>query len=261
MTTALFWTDKDSGDFVILNFDAVTGLSPEDDVDVTDHNVEDGAPVTDNARSAPATLTIEGVVSMVPNAVIDDDVSVADVSLSVPTRQAGDKLTFTLDIPAVPVQFSETGLINAGIGALSNAIFGAPKATVNGPSTNKTEKITARALQQDSRRNRVRAFYSQLLKVKDDHTLIDVVSLHRDWRGMMVKRVAAPRTSADGTSLKFQIDLKQIRIASSQTVAAPKPAEPRAQPVSNKGKQGPKPDPSAEEHESLLKSGQSRWFG
>lgn len=248
MATALFWTDKDSGDFVILNFDAVTGLSPEDNVDVTDHNVEEGAPVTDNARSAPAILTVEGVVSMVPNPLIDDDVAMGDVSLSVPTRQAGGKITFPLDIPAVPVQFSETGLINAGIGALSSALFGGPKATANDVSTPKTQNVTARALQQNSPRNRVRQFYGQLLKVKDDHTLIDIVSLHRDWRGMMVKRVGAPRTSADGTSLKFQIDLKQIRTASSQTVAAPKPAEPRAQPVSDKGKQGAKPaDPATSE--------------
>lgn len=252
MTTALFWTDKDSGDFVILNFDAVTGLSPEDDVDVTDHNVEEGSPVTDNARSAPAILTVEGVVSMVPNPLIDDDVAVADVRLTVPTRKPGSKITFPLDIPPVPVQFSETGLINAGIGALSKALLGGPQATASDVSVPTTQTVTARAIQQTSPRNRVRSFYGQLLKVKDDHTLIDIVSLHRDWRGMMVKRVAAPRTSADGTSLKFQIDLKQIRTASSQTVAAPKPAEPRAQRVSNKGKQGPTPDPKPADRESLL---------
>jgi hypothetical protein len=255
MATALFWTDKDSGEFVVLNFDAVTGLTPEDSVDVTDHNVEEGAPITDNARSAPATLNIEGIVSMVPNARIDDDVALGDVELSVPFRQQGASITFPLDIPKVPIQFSETGLLNAGIGALSSALLGGPQATANGPSAPRTGRVVARALLQSSPRNRVRDFYATLLKVKDDHSLIDIVSLHRDHRGMMITRVGAPRTTADGTSVKFQIDLKQIRTATSQTVAAPKPAEPRAQPVSNKGKQGAKPDPKPEDRESLLHRG------
>jgi hypothetical protein len=253
MATALFWTDKDSGEFVVLNFDAVTGLTPDDAVDVTDHNVEEGAPVADNARSQPTTLSIEGLVTMVPNARLDDDVELADVKLSVPLRKPGGKITFPLDIPPVPVQISESGLLQAGIGALKGAIFGGPQATATDVSTPRTGLVVARALQQKSPRNRVRAFYTALLKVKDDHSLIDVVSLHRDIRGLMVTRVGAPRTVADGTGIKFQIDLKQIRTASSQTVAAPKPAEPRAQAVSNKGKQGAKADPKPEDKQSLLK--------
>jgi hypothetical protein len=98
----------------------------------------------------------------------------------------------------------------------------------------------------------VRDVYDKLLKAKDTHVLITVTTAHRDYRNMMITRLAAPRTTAEGTSSKFQIDFKQIRIASSQSVAAPKPAEPRAQPVSNNGKQGAKPAPDAEKKQSIL---------
>lgn len=255
MTTSfLMWRDPNPRiGLTFFTFDAITSLNPEDSVDVTDHTVEDGAPVTDNARSLPGTLSIEAVMSMVPKA-SDSDAAVGEISLNVPLRNPGGAITFPLDIPPVPVQFSETGLINAGIGALSNALFGGPKATATGPSVPKTVQYTVLALQQTTPRNRVREAYDILLKLKDDHFLVDVITLHRDYRGLMVTRLAAPRTTADGTSIKFQIDLKAVRFASSKSVTAPKPAEPRAQPISDKGKQGAKPDLTPDQKTSLLKN-------
>lgn len=251
--TKLYWTDPDSknNETITVIFDAVTSLTPDDPVTITDHPVEEGADVTDNARSQANRLSIEAIVSMGPNQMIDPDIHLGQIDLSVPTRSPRQTTKLTLDIPTPPVQFSESGLVQAGIGALTSAILGPPKATVLNTPGAQTDKVTAVVLVQNARRNRVRDVYDTLLKVKDQHALITVLTSHRDYFDMMIERLGKPQTVADGTSAKFQIDLKRIRTVSSSTVVAPKPAEPRAQPVAKKGAQTPKPDPSPQPKVSL----------
>lgn len=254
--TSMYWDDADSGDLVTVVFDAVTTLSPEDTADVTDHPVEEGADVTDNARTKPGTLSIEACVSMVPNPELDDDVALVQQDLQVNVAFPLGTQKITLDIPKPPLEFSESGLLQAGVGAIKGLLFGggAPEATLDAGTTPVTRTVTASFIAQDSPRNRVRDVYDKLLKVLDDHTLVTVVSLHREHFDMMLTRVAAPRAVAEGTSAKFQIDLKNIRKVSSQTVAAPKPAEPRGTAQVNKGAQSGKDDKSAERKKTLLKA-------
>ncbi|HYQ47153.1 MAG TPA: hypothetical protein VER11_34520 [Polyangiaceae bacterium] len=252
--TSLLWTDPDSGESLSLQFDAVTGETKDDTVTVTDHPVEDGSNVADHARDDPAMLSIEAVVSETPNPQLDADVSLRGVDLKVDIRSAPSTKTFTLDIPTPPIQFSESGLVQAGIGALKKAIFGAPKATSLGPTSGQTNNVTARAYQQDATRNRPRDVYDKLLLLKSQHVRLDLIqTAYRDYTDMMVTRVSQPRATEDGLSAKFQIDFKQIRIASSQTVAAPKPAadSTRANTTQKKGSQGTKPANKAAEHESV----------
>lgn len=244
MSHKLYWTDTDSGEVVTVIFDVITTMTPEDTVDITAHPVEEGADVTDHARSQAPRLTIEGVVSLGPNALLDTDVGYEKVDLQVSGRKAGASKTFTLDIPSPPVQLSESGVIQAGIGALKGALFGAPKAKVNGATIPSLSNAQVTVLQQDSPRNRIRDTYDTLLKVKDQHALITVLTLHRDHFDMMIERIAEPRTAEDGTSAKFQIDLKQVRTVSSQTVQAPKPKEPRAAAPKAVGSKNGKPDPN-----------------
>ena len=243
MAHKLYWTDPDSGEVVTVIFDVITTMTPEDTVDITEHPVEEGANVTDHARSQSGRLTIEGIVGMGPNKVLDTDVGWEKIDLQVQARKAGASKTFALDIPSPPVQFSESGLIQAGVGALKGALFGAPKAKVNGATISSYQNSQVTVLQQDSPRNRVRDVYDTLLKVKDQHALITVLTLHRDHINMMIERIAEPRTAEDGSSAKFQIDLKQIRTVSSQQVQAPKPSEPRAAKPKSVGSKSPKPDP------------------
>lgn len=252
MATSLYWTDPDSGEVVTVVFDAITTMTPEDTVDITEHPVEEGADVTDHARSNAGRLTIEGIVSLAPNAAIDTDVGLEKVDLQVDGRKPGAPKTITLDIPSPPIQFSESGLITAGVGALKGALFGAPKAKVNGGTIPSLYNAQVTVLQQDSPRNRVRDIYDTLLKVKDQHALITVLTLHRDHFDMMIERIAEPRTAEEGASAKFQIDLKQIRTVSSQQVQAPKPLEPRAAVPKPAGSKNAKPAGDSESTVSLL---------
>ncbi|MEI9951624.1 MAG: phage baseplate protein [Pseudomonadota bacterium] len=253
MATKLYWTDPDSEQVITVIFDAVTGLSPEDLVTITDHPVEQGFPVTDGARSQPARLSIEGIVALTPNPKIDTDAGLAPLDLKVIGRKR-QNTTLTLDVPKPPIQLSESGLLQAGVGAITGLFSGAPKISVSEISGTLTrETVTAQAIQQDTPRNRIRDMYDTLLLVKDQHALITILSKHRDYFDMMIERLAKPQVAADGTSAKFQIDLKQIRTVTSQSVTAPKPAEPRGNGMANRGSQGGKPSANPGKKTSVLK--------
>src|SRR6478735_1467860 len=255
MATKFYWTDPDSGAVVTVFFDAVTGLNPEDQVTITDHPVEEGFPVTDGARSQPTRLSVEAIVSLTPNPKIDTDARVADVDLKVPGRFRENK-TLTLDVPSPPLQISESGLLQAGVGAIVSALSGKPKITVSELSgAIDRDTLTAKAIKQDSPRNRVRDMYDTLLLAKDQHVLITVLSSHRDYFDLMIERLAKPQTAADGSSAKFPLGLKQIRTVTSSSVTAPKPAEPRGNGMANKGSQSAKPGANPEKKKSLLKQG------
>jgi hypothetical protein len=152
--------------------------------------------------------------------------------------------------PQPPVQISVGGLLGAGLSALT----GGPSfnAKFSGGSEPSTETVKARALQQNSPRNRVRDVYEALLRVKDARSLVTVSLRDRDLFDMMIERVAEPRIVEDGSSAKFQVDLKNIRTAASKTVASPKPAEARSKTPTNKGAQAAKPDADPKQRRKTL---------
>ena len=249
--TTLFWQDPDSGETEVLEFDAVISLSPEDAVTITDHPVEQGANVSDHARDEPERLSIEGIVSTVPNVALDDDVALSPLDLEVAARPAAGTRTIALDVPSPPIQPDPNGLLQAGISALGNALSGGPKATVNDTSDTKVVTRTARALQQRSPRNRIRDVYDKLLGAKTKHVPITVQTTVRDYFDMQIERIAAPQSASSGQSVAFQLDLRRIRVADSETVESPKPAEARGALGKNRGAQNPKPDPNAADKTEL----------
>ena len=94
-------------------------------------------------------------------------------------------------------------------------------------------------------RNRIRDVYDLLLKAQSRRLLVSVQARYREHFDMLIERVAQPRAVEDGSSARFQIDLKRIRVSDSQTVAAPKPAETRGAGSKNKGSQATKPADAA----------------
>ena len=252
--TTLFWQDPDSGETEIVEFDAVISLSPEDAVSITDHPVEQGSNITDHARDEPERLSIEGLVSTVPNAALDDDVEISPLDLDVRARPAGGTRTISLDVPSPPIQPDPNGLLQAGISAIGNALSGGPKATVNDTSDTRIFARTARALQQRSPRNRIRDIYDKLLGAKTKHVLITIQTTVRDYFDMQIERIAAPQSVSGGSAVTFQLDLRRIRVADSETVESPKPAEARGALGRNRGSQSNKTDPNAEAKAEVYES-------
>jgi hypothetical protein len=249
--TTLFWSDPDSGETEILVFDAIVSLSPEDSVTITDHPVEQGSNITDHARDEPERLSIEGIVSTVPNVAVDDDAELSSLDFEVAARPAAGTRTIALEVPSPPIQPDPNGLLQAGISALGNALSGGPKATVNDTSETRVFARSARALQQRSPRNRIRDVYEKLLSAKTKHVLITVQTTVRDYFDMQIERIAAPQSTSGGQSVTFQLDLRRIRVADSETVESPKPAEARGALQKNRGTQNPKNDPNGEDKAEL----------
>ncbi len=254
--TLLYWQDDESGETESVEFDATTSESHEDTLSITDHPVETGANVTDSAREEPTRLTIEGVVSSLPNSRIDTDADFQTVELTAPAMLNPGTQTKKLDPPTPPLEKSISGLISAGVGALVSAIGGGPNynATFTGNPKPGTVNVKAQLYQQTAQRNRVRDVYDLLLKAQSRRLLVTVQAKHREHFDMLIERVAQPRSAEDGNTAKFQVDLKRIRVADSETVAAPKPTEARGNLPKSKGSQNGKPDPNAAKKEVQLES-------
>jgi hypothetical protein len=260
--TLLIWTDPDSGEGLSLQFDAITQETKDDSVEITDHPVEAGSNVADNARDSPALLTIEALISGIPNDALDDDAEINQQTITVDGMSDPGTQQVPLDIPPVPIAFSETGLIQAGVGALVGLFSGAPKATLTGGPLPAQYSTSANMLAQGSPRNRGRDVYEKLLLLKSQHVQLDLIqTAFRDYPDMMISRLSQPRAVGDGTSAKFQIDFKQIRIATSQTVAAPKPSVVRANAPVKKGSQGTKPADKEADKKSLAKDIEAAFVG
>lgn len=237
MATTIYWVDEDSGETRTVQFDVVEASTGEDLLTVTQHPVETGANIVDHARREPETLMIEGIVSNTP---MPGQPGVETIPEELDLEVVGDPGTqqVTLDIPQPRIQPSVSGLVRAGIAALSQS--GALKATLRGNLRKRRETIRASFSQRTTPTNRIREVYESLLEAQEKRALIVVQTRDREYYDMILERVAAPRTVQDGAAARFQIDLRRIRLATSETVEAPRPVEARGALSKAKGAQATK---------------------
>lgn len=251
MGTTLYWTNEDSGELVVVKFDATLLAEPEDSGTVTDHPVEEGANVVDHVRDNPERLTLEGLVTNTPhqgNLTEEDDHETTTVTLDVKLRKPFDTAVKTLDVPDPPLEISPGGLIQAGVGAITDAITGGPnrKATVNVAGGRGSTRADATVLASESNRNRARIAYEKLLDARQNRALITVQTPLRDYFDMLLERVSAPRSAEDGSAHRFVLDLRRLRVAESETVQSPEPAEARGSAGKSLGSQAAKTDPNGD---------------
>jgi hypothetical protein len=247
----LYWTNEDTGELVTFKFDVTTSEDPTDAVTITDHPVEKGANIVDHARDEPEIISLEGYVTNTPhqgNLTEDDDNKTGQLTLSVHARRDVGTKVIQLDVPDPPIGLSPSGLIQAGVVAVGNLILGAPdnKATVIDDTDRITTTAQATALTSSRRRNRAREAYEKILDAKRNHDLITIQGSVREYFDMLISRVGAPRKPEDGDGILFQIDLRRLRIAESETVQSPKPTESRGSLTKSQGSQGTKTDPNAD---------------
>jgi len=231
----LSWQDI-TGQTIVVKFDVVSSMTHEDTVSITDHPVEKGVSITDHAKDEPTSVLVEGYISNIPMPGIDG-VSTESQEISAEFGTPRGTQSVPLDIPQPPIALSPTGLLQAGIGAIGRAISGAPKATLWGPFKKARQDIRASMLQHSGSRNRPKEIYELLLQAKTDHALMTVHSPIRDHEDLLIQRLAVPRGLEDGQAVKFQIDLRQIKVANSETVSAPIPVEARGASKANAGAQ------------------------
>ncbi len=163
--------------------------------------------------------------------------------------------------PSPPIQPSPSGLLQAGVGALTTLLTGGPKFTYRDTIKATTRTVTFTALQQEEPRDRIRDVYELLKKARSRKFLITVQEAHTEHFDMVLTRVAKPRSVEDGKGARFQIELRQIRVADSETVQAPQPTEARGKTGVNAGSKNGKPDPNAAAKDAQYESTASQLSG
>jgi hypothetical protein len=235
MSCVLSWTNADgSVDVVTLDvYDAETHGMP---TEVTDFPVEDGPNVSDNIRRKPKTLTIEGYVSDTPlpsNQSARHPASLDAHQLDVPKPASFTHNLQALDVPSSPLKPNLASLASAGFNALAGALgfSNTPQVNARKQDAPGRETITAQIWTWPGWASRVQDTFNLLEKARDNAVLMRVVTDLKTYTGMAFtdNGLQVPRKTEDGNGAPFMLDLKQIRVVNSQTVTAPKPAEPSGQ--------------------------------
>jgi hypothetical protein len=131
---------------------------------------------------------------------------------------------------------------------------GGPKFTHRGEIQPSSRTVTLSALQQESPRDRIRDVYELLLKAQSRVLLVTVQESHREHFDMIITRIAKPKSLESGKGAVFQVDLRQIRVADSETVQAPRPTEERGKSGVSSGSKNGKADPNGAAKEQQLQS-------
>jgi len=243
--TILYWTDPDSGMTDSVEFDVVPMQLHEDILEITSHPVEQGAEMVDHAREQPTRLTIEGFVSSVPNRRIDKDAADAQAELPINGFTEPGTQSIKLEI-ASPKPRTLSGLIGLGLGALGNAITGGPRGTFRAVARRARRQLFGSFYKQVAPRDRVRDVYEKLQGAQTKRALITAQTPLREHFDMMLERLPAEQNEENGTGATFAIDLRRIKVADTETVQSPEPAEKRGAVAKSGGSKNPKPDPNAE---------------
>lgn len=200
MSTVILWHD-DAGAAVSLIFDVDEQETHDLQNVITDHPVEDGKDISDNVRPQLDKFTVVGYVTDTPLFSNPPDMIGVGVLTDI-----------ELQIPDYPLQIGEAGLISAGIGALSNAIFGKPK-------------VKATLFKFPNFKSRKRATYDLCRDARDNARVCRVLTSLHEYENMEIEQITITRAPADGGGAVFSITLKEVDFVSSELVDAPEPAE------------------------------------
>jgi len=254
----LEWKDKKSGVLQVVQFDVVTNETHEALMTITEHPVEEGTDVVDNARPKPMKLTIEGFVSNKPlwsNPGVELLSEYIPINLEIPKPIRKKRPSrVKLEIPKPSLKLNVASLVTAGIGALVDLIKGGTYATL-APEPPAAGSVKATLLApKDVYPDRAAAMHQVLLAGQIDRALVKVTSKMGQIENMLIEKVSVPRTVETGNGADFTVDLTQIRIVKSETVDAPVPAEKRGEKSKSLGSQAAKDSKKDEKHEKVAAS-------
>jgi hypothetical protein len=231
MSTVITWED-DGGAAQTLELDADLQEAHDLGSDITEHPVEEGADVTDHVRPRLRRVTIEGYVTDTP---MITNPGVAELA---------EFKTLELQIPPKPQQISLSAGLAAGIGAISDALFGPtppPKATI---------------LTLADAKSRKRAVYDALEDIRLNARFCRVLTSLHEYDNMLIEQVVPTRTPGSGTGATFVVTFKEVRQVSSDVTVAPVPAETLGAPKKAAGAKNKNKDEgkAEEKKKKVLKS-------
>ena len=215
---------------ISIYFDCTTRETHESQLLVTEHPVETGPNITENARRQLDKFSSQIFVSNAPIVILS----------SKSQYQYGGKQTQTAlmppkiqkDIPINPLG-AAVALASMGVAAIGGALFGQPKpAQLNALTWSKPFDQVADVL-------------NLLTWFQDYAKVLTVHSSKRSYSNVLLEKVRMNRTNVEGTGAQFDLDFKQLRVVSLVYTDAPIPTEPRGQTVTAKGSKSTSKTPPA----------------
>ncbi len=224
--------------------DAVTAETLTKTSTCTEHAVETGANVSDHVRPNLDTITLDVVVSNTPLTEVNrlnphiprGAVGPAPLVFDRFVTPLGPLTPKRLVYPRPPMQHNLSGLIRAGL----REIFGAakPEFLRYPPHPLPSPPESAMVLQVPVGFSATYETWNILDSLRVRAELISCAA--RDWfaENMVIVSMSEPRTALEGSSAKFSIELKQIRIVETRTSTLPISTEPRGSKAVSAGAKG-----------------------
>ncbi len=260
MSTVFVWENDDgTTDACELDiYDTETHGMP---CEVSKFPVETGPDVTDNIRTLPKTLVLEGYVSDSPGPLGNlggkYGGSFQPVTLDVPASPNYQLKTEDLHSPGSPLQANVSSLVSAGFNALKGAILGdSDTATVMRRGPDKpNERVQAQVWTWDHWESHMAEAFRLLEKARDTKRLVTAITDLKTYDNMAVTDVQVPRKTEDGAGAPFAVHLEQVAIVSSKDTEAPKPSENIAKKTKSLGsKSGKEGAEGSEKRKTLAKT-------
>lgn len=223
MGSYLVWTDK-SGKTKRLYFDVTESEDHEFTSEITEHAVEKGANVTDHIRDNLDRFTLHVFVSNTP------------INNSSDNKRGG----FIGGAPITVARFEPPIL---SLNSLQNKLV---QSLIPPPP----EPTSALVWQYTSQFDAVAETLETLLQLRQDRTLIEVITPKHDYEDMALVDITMPRDKDTGDAGRFSLVFRQLNIVEVQVVTAPIPTETRGATPKTKGvKEGV--EPKVEDQESI----------
>lgn len=232
MPAILNWTTKD-GEIEVVTFDTFDSEDWDQPCEVSEFPVELAPGMTDQIILKPLTCTLVGYISEKPLSTNDAEGAYRTKSLDIPGSPKYVQHSQKLDIPGSKLKPNVASLVTAGFNALTGA--GRVEAQVRKRQGETKPKQEVRAWAYDNFESRVVWTLNALEQARTERMLIGVVSDQKQAEGMVIESLQMHRSVEEGSGAQFTLQLRQIQIAQTETVAAPKPAENLAQSTKSKG--------------------------
>lgn len=184
----------------ILYFPVTTNLREDHPLVVTSHPVEGKAEITDHAVVAPRVIDADCFVSSEP---YHRDF----------LKERGTHKNVELELPPYPQQFTPGAALNAIAGAIGS-LFGA-------------DSNTANLLQFEEPFDGPREMLDALEDMRQNKTPCRAVTRMNTIQTALIESVSSTATPDKGYSRIISLTVREIFTASTSSVAAPQPSEPR----------------------------------
>lgn len=201
--------------------DMIADGSAEKTLDLTQHPIEDGSPVSDHAIRKPLTVSLTLVQTQTP--VRPTNGFSRQQMQGSAAKQTPDRQTNVVNVRKnAGIQANVAGLVRAGLSALSSAASG--PVTIEGLKVGKAAPapLSITVLAADSPVDRINEFNDELWRIQEAVELVTVNFKGRAYPNMVLTRVSRSDTSGAVGRSTFSCEFQFLAKVSTKQVTLPK---------------------------------------